>query len=350
MESDRVRIAIATNSLGKSVAGHDIHSKLTAAKVHGFDGVELAFECLEAHASSATLAGNGTREDQLRSAAGDIQRKASTFSLDIISLNPFGAYDGLLESKDIESRLQEAELWLQLCEILHAPILQSCCCIYPVQKSLTPDINRIAMNMRRLGLLAQKYNKIVAYEAVAWGIHIDTWQQSRDIIALVGLPNVRLCLDTFHIAAKEAGDPFNAAAPVRPDGLRRLSESLSEMRRTIQPSDIGYLQLSDATVADPDQRGYPRRDLNQPPFMTQSRNCRIFPCEPHYGGTLPALDVAKSIFDMGYRGWVSMEVFHIDMWKRDPSIPGEWARRGMASWREVTASCGLQSPSIAAKL
>ena len=174
--------------------------------------------------------------------------------------------------------------------------------------------------MRKLGILAQRHNKIVAYEATAWGIHIDTWQQTRDLIALVGLPNVRLCLDTFHIAAKEAGDPFNKAAPIRPDGVRNLKESLTEMRRTVKPNDIGYFQLSDATVADPNQTDYPRRDLNQPPFMTQSRNCRIFPCEPaHYGGTLPVFEVAKLVFDMGYRGWVSMEVFHTDMWRRDSS-------------------------------
>jgi Sugar phosphate isomerases/epimerases len=176
-------------------------------------------------------------------------------------------------------------------------------------------MHKTAANIRRLGLLAQQYNITVAYEAPAWGIHINTWQQIRDIIKLVNLPNVRHCLDTFHIAAKEAGDPFNSAAPVRPDGMSRLQNSLREMQRTLKASDIAYLQLSDATVADPEQKGYPRRDLKQPPFMTQSRNCRIFPCEPaHFGGTLPLLDVAKTVFDMGYRGWVSMEVFHTDLW------------------------------------
>jgi 4-hydroxyphenylpyruvate dioxygenase len=124
MTSDRVQIAIATNALGKSIAGHNIDSKLTAAKRHGFDGVELAFECLEHHAAAGSLAGNGTREDQLRAAAGDIKSKASALSLEIIALNPFGSYDGLTEKKDIDSRLQEAELWLQLCQILQAPILQ----------------------------------------------------------------------------------------------------------------------------------------------------------------------------------------------------------------------------------
>lgn len=167
--------------------------------------------------------------------------------------------------------------------------------------------------MRRLGLLAQKYNLRVAYEAPSWGIHKNTWQHIQEILDLANLPNVGHCLDTFHIASKEAGDPFNVNSPIRLDGLKRLRHSLEELKRTVDPSRIVYLQLSDATVADPKQRGYPRKDLNQPKFMTQSRNCRIFPCEENYGGTLPAVLVAKTILDMGYSGWVSMEVFHTDM-------------------------------------
>lgn len=175
--------------------------------------------------------------------------------------------------------------------------------------------------MRRLGLLAQKYNLVVAYEAPAWGMHINTWQQIHEIIKLVDLPNVRHCLDTFHISAREDGDPFNHAAPIRPDGFQRLHRSLEELKQTVKASDIAYLQLSDATVADPEQKGYPVPDTKQPPFMTQSRNCRIFPCEPEeYGGTLPALDVASTILnDIGYTGWVSMEVFHTDLWDKRTS-------------------------------
>lgn len=120
----RVRVAIATNALGKAIVGHTIDRKFTAAKRHGFDGVELAFECLQQHVATAGLAGNGSREDQLRAAARDIRSKASKMSLEIIALNPFGFYDSLAEEEDINSRLQEAELWLQLCEILQAPILQ----------------------------------------------------------------------------------------------------------------------------------------------------------------------------------------------------------------------------------
>lgn len=331
------KIAIATNSLGKSAAGHGIIRKLEVAKAHGFDGVEVAIECLEAHATNFVK--EGARANRLRAAANDVFITASALSLSIVALNPFGAYDGLTDELDIASRLQEAELWLQLCLLMRAPIFQvyqpRChlelplilsiqipSCIYPVKEAnITSDYSKVADNLKRLGLLAQKYNIEIAYEATAWGIHIDTWQQTRDIAALTGLPNIRLCLDTFHIAAKEAGDPFNLATPIRSDGPRRLKKSLDELKSTVKASDIAYFQLSDASVADPEQKGYPMRDTKQPPFMTQSRNCRMFPCEPpQYGGTLPALEVAKTVFEMGYRGWVSMEVFNTDLWDKRASL------------------------------
>lgn len=173
--------------------------------------------------------------------------------------------------------------------------------------------------MRTLGSLANQYGIKVAYEAPSWGIHFNTWQQVQRILDIVDMPNVGHCLDTFHIASREAGDPFNKTSPIRQNGYQNLQTSLNELQRTVKPAEIMYFQLSDATVADPDQKGYPRRDLGQPAFMTQSRNCRIFPCEEQYGGCLPACSVAKTVFDLGYRGWVSMEVFHTDMWEERSS-------------------------------
>ena len=117
-----IKVAVVTNSLGKSVAGHTIHRKLEAAKTHGFNGVEVAFECLDAHA--ATLASSETRQDRLREAARDIYKKASSLGLELIALNPFGTYDGLKDARDVELRLQEAELWCQLCQIMHVGIFQ----------------------------------------------------------------------------------------------------------------------------------------------------------------------------------------------------------------------------------
>lgn len=119
------KVAIATNSLGKSVAGHDIHRKLEAAKRHGFDGVEVAIECIDAHARLFEKQ-QQSREDRMCAAAQDIYNKTSALGLRIIALNPFGAYDALVHPSDVESRLQEAQLWCQLCEIMRCAIFQVC--------------------------------------------------------------------------------------------------------------------------------------------------------------------------------------------------------------------------------
>lgn len=124
MDLSQVRVAIASNALGKSAARHDIHTKLVAAKAHGFEGIELAFECLEAHASSVRPINEHSRPAQLQAAASDIQKMASRLSLKIIALQPFGSYDLLEQEEDIVSRLEEASLWLQLCQTLRSPVLQ----------------------------------------------------------------------------------------------------------------------------------------------------------------------------------------------------------------------------------
>lgn len=93
------KVAIATNSLGKSAAGHHIFRKLEAAKRHGFDGVEVAFECIEAHGK--LFADKRTREGRLRTATRDICDKATALGLAIVALNPFGAYDSLVEPSDV---------------------------------------------------------------------------------------------------------------------------------------------------------------------------------------------------------------------------------------------------------
>ena len=117
-----IKVAIASNSMGKSIAGHTIHHKLEIAKAHGFDGVEIAFECLEAHAD--TFISLKPREDQLCAAASDIFSKANSLSLSLIAMNPFRDYDGLVNEQDVEDRLKEAELYCQLCDIMGIPILQ----------------------------------------------------------------------------------------------------------------------------------------------------------------------------------------------------------------------------------
>jgi 4-hydroxyphenylpyruvate dioxygenase len=121
-----IRLAVCTNSLGKTQAGHTIDVKLKAAKRHGFEGVEVAMECLELHAGSPQFGVYGSRPDRLKAAAKDIRGMASALSLEIIALNPLGGLDALVNVEDQEERFIEADLWLQLTQLLDTPILQVC--------------------------------------------------------------------------------------------------------------------------------------------------------------------------------------------------------------------------------
>lgn len=342
------KIAIASNALGKSAAGHSILAKLEAASKHGFEGAEVAMECLDAHATSV-FGHLPVRPARLRAAAADVRKKADALGLHLVALNPFGAYDGLRSPMDADARLAEAELWFDLCVLLRVDIFQITSALYPLDPAtFSSDIDTLAANMRRLGLMAQSRGLKIGYEAPAWGMHLDTWQQTDAVIRKVNLPGtVQHCLDTFHIAARVAGDPLNAKEPVRLDGMVALQSSLQELKANMSPDRIAYFQLSDATAADPDQVGYPRRDMAAPPYMTQSRNCRVFPGE----GVLPVMELAKTVLvDVGYTGWVTMEVFHTDHWDARLTVPDEWARRGMASWRKVEEYCGLSKTAKASRL
>lgn len=73
-----------------------------------------------------------------------------------------------------------------------------------------------------------------------------------------------------------------------------------------------------------------------------SRNARLFPCEEQLGGYLPVLEMFSAwVFELGYRGWVSMELFNRSMSDSDPSVPEIHAKRGMASWKKCVAALKL---------
>lgn len=126
-QSSEPRVAICTNSLGKSASGHGILRKLEAARAHGFDGVEVAWECLEAYANEAKSAEGLSRSARLRAAAREVVKKADSLTLEIIAVNPFKDYDSLADAEDVKAGLKEAELWCQICNIFGARILQVCC-------------------------------------------------------------------------------------------------------------------------------------------------------------------------------------------------------------------------------
>ncbi|KAJ7498072.1 xylose isomerase-like protein [Mycena galericulata] len=72
------------------------------------------------------------------------------------------------------------------------------------------------------------------------------------------------------------------------------------------------------------------------PNMQYLRKARLFPCEEARGGYLPVEAVAKVLLqDMGFRGWISVEVFSRTMEESDPDTPRAHSERGVQSWNTL---------------
>lgn len=114
---------------------------------------------------------------------------------------------------------------------------------------------------------------------------------------------------------------------------------------TLTPK-IFYIQLSDAARMDPPlSPTHPFYDESMPWHMQWSRNARLFPCEPELGGYLPIGQIVQMwLEEMGWRGWVSMELFNRSMGDKDGEevggLSGDHAERGVRSWKTLRKELG----------
>ncbi len=107
---------------------------------------------------------------------------------------------------------------------------------------------------------------------------------------------------------------------------------------------VFYIQVVDAErMRSPVVEGHAFYAADQPARMSWSRNARLFAFEE--GGHLPVLDVTKTIIEgLGYKGWVSMELFSRTMSEPGEEVPKNHARRAREAWEnletEITAWLG----------
>lgn len=134
------------------------------------------------------------------------------------------------------------------------------------------DPDRLAGQLRELAERAGARGMRVAYEALAWGRHVSTYQRSWEAVARADHPALGLCLDSFHILSV-GGDPAEIA--------------------TIPADKLFFLQLADAP--------HLRMDVLQ-----WSRHHRLFPGQGAFD--LPAF--LEVVLAAGYRGPLSLEVFN----------------------------------------
>lgn len=319
---------------------HSLTDKLEQASKHGFEGIELFYEDLEHFArelSNTSSSDSAPSRNNLLSAARRVRQLCDSLHLTIISLQPFTFYEGLL-SRTQHSHLlsQKLPLWLSLAHTLNTTTIQVPSNFLPSTQT-TGDLEIIVSDLRALADLGAQENPPIrfAYEALAWGTHVDTWEASWYIVQRVNRPNFGLCLDTFNIAGRVYADP---ASPTGKTATAEadLAASIAQLRRSVDPQKVFYVQVVDGErLSAPLVEGHEFYVPGQPARMSWSRNARLFLGEEDRGGYLPAMEVARAFFDIGFDGWVSMELFSRTLADPDARTPAEHARRGIESWRKL---------------
>ncbi|KAI1764676.1 xylose isomerase-like TIM barrel [Hypoxylon sp. FL1150] len=335
------RLAITSMSLGRSSAGHSLVRKLDMARQYGFRGIELFHEDLLDVAQQ--LPGGPTDINELEAAC-IIRQLCQERGLSIVCLQPFAHFEGLLDRNAYQGRLNQLSFWFKLARSLGTDMVQIPSSFLPPDE-LSDDPDVAVADLRTvadMGLQEQPPIRFV-YEALCWGTRCDTWEQSWDIVRAVDRPNFGLCLDTFNIAGRIYADPASPTG-CSPDADRAVQESITRLLATIDVRQVFYVQIVDAErLAKPLRPGHEFYNPEQPARMSWSRNCRLFYGEEDRGAYLPVADISRAIFqELGFEGWVSMELFNRRMSDMDEDVPEELALRGSIAWAKLVKDMQLK--------
>jgi 4-hydroxyphenylpyruvate dioxygenase len=338
------RPAIASMSLGRASV-HKLPNKLDQAAKHGFEGIELFFEDLEQF--SRELEG-GTTPENLIETAREIHRLCADRNLQIICLQPFMHYEGLKDREQHARRIEQLKLWLMLAKALGTDVIQIPSSFLH-QDDLIRDPDAMVRDLREAADLGLQESPVIrfAYESLAWGTYVDTWEKCWDIVSLVDRPNFGICLDSFNIAATVFADPA-AQTGKTPNSDADIKASIARLGKTVDRKKVFFVQIVDAERLErPLVKGHEFYNPDQPPRLSWSRNCRLFYGEEERGGYLPIRDLANAFLnDTGYEGWWSLELFNRVMAEKDPNIPAQLATRGARSWQKLKKDLHMKDGNV----
>ncbi|PWI14195.1 4-hydroxyphenylpyruvate dioxygenase [Streptomyces sp. Act143] len=252
-----MRTSIATVSLSGSLT-----EKLTAASRAGFDGVEI-FE-------NDLLASPLTPEE--------IRARCADLGLTVDLYQPMRDMEAV-PAEVFAANLRRARHKFELMGRLGADTVLVCSSVHPLA---VDDDALAAGQLSELASLAQEFGIRVAYEALAWGRHVSTYDHAWSIVASADHPALGTCLDSFHILSRGSD----------PKGIE-----------DIPGEKIFFLQLADAPL--------PAMDVLQ-----WSRHYRCFPGQ----GGFDVPDLVRRVLRTGYAGPLSLEVFN-DVYRQAEAGP-----------------------------
>ncbi|MBE1582031.1 bifunctional sugar phosphate isomerase/epimerase/4-hydroxyphenylpyruvate dioxygenase family protein [Nonomuraea angiospora] len=242
-----MRKSIATVSVSGTLT-----EKLEAIAAAGFDGVEI-FE--------NDLLVCPLPPEEIRARAADL-------GLSIDLYQPFRDFEAV--PADLLARnLRRAEHKFRTMERLGADLLLVCSNVSP---EAIGDDELAASQLRLLAERAAGHGIRIAYEALAWGRHVNEYLHAWRLVRLADHPNLGTCLDSFHILSR-GSDPIGLEA--------------------IPGEKIFFLQLADAPLLAMD-------------VLQWSRHYRCFPGQ----GGFDVAGLVRHVLDAGYTGPLSLEVFN----------------------------------------
>jgi 4-hydroxyphenylpyruvate dioxygenase len=333
--------ALLSASLGRAWL-HDFEKKAQEAAKHGFKGIEIFYEDLDFLARSLHKV-NNPNEDQILTAAEHAKQVLDRLGLTVIGLQPFLFYEGLLDRDEHTRLIEKIKTWFKIAKRLGTNTIQIPANFLPADQ-LTEDINVIVGDMIELADLGLQEEPPIrfAYESLCWSTHIDTWEKSWEVVQLVDRPNFGVCFDTFNIAGHVWGDPASPTGKT-PNADADLRCSMDRLIREVTVEKVFYIQVVDAErMESPLVKGHPFHVDGNPPRMNWSRNARAFMYETNRGAYLPVEDVARALIEgLGYKGYVSMELFSRTMSEEGDEVPAVHAKRGIEAWKKLVQRLNL---------
>ncbi|KWR84656.1 3-dehydroshikimate dehydratase [Pseudomonas citronellolis] len=239
--------SIATVSLSGTLP-----EKLEAIAAAGFDGVEI-FE-------NDLLYYDGSPRD--------VRQMCADLNLAITLFQPFRDFEGCRRER-LARNLERAERKFDLMQELGTDLVLVCS--NTVADSLG-ERDILIDDLRELAERAGKRGLRIGYEALAWGRHVNTWQQVWDLVKAADHPALGVLLDSFHTLSIK-GDPSGIA--------------------DIPGEKIFFVQMADAPVLAMD-------------VLEWSRHFRCFPGQ----GEFDLAGFLAPILRSGYKGPLSLEIFN----------------------------------------
>jgi 4-hydroxyphenylpyruvate dioxygenase len=253
-----------------------LDDKLAAAAAAGFDGVEIFENDLIASPWSPK----------------QIRERCADLGLSIDLYQPFRDFEAV--PPDVHAHnMRRAERKFDVMAELSVDTMLVCSSVSP---DAVDDDDLAAEQLHQLAERAAERGLRIAYEALAWGRFVNTYDHSWRIVRRAGHPALGLCLDSFHVLSRGSD----------PAGIR-----------VIPGEKVFFLQLADA----------PRLRMD---VLQWSRHHRLFPGQ----GAFDLAEFVRLVLATGYSGPLSLEVFNDVFRQADPSHTAVDALRSLLVLKE----------------